>query len=128
MKFKRSPLLILLTLFCVVLGLGYQVHLLRQQVADLKKDIETLQQRPANVLIHNMVPQPNDNGRQPSRLLPKGREPSRSPFRLLNSETVVDPEIEDGMRASEWEMQQLYLDRLREMEPQPQPESLKLLR
>ncbi len=97
MRFKLSSLLMLLTLLAVAIGLGYQVHLLRRQVGKLETEVQNLKGRPIRVVLGQSA---NQNTR------------SASPFRLLNSEVIVNPSIERGMKADEWEQQQRIYPRL----------------
>ena len=97
MKFKLSSLLLVLTFLAFAIGLGYQVHLLRTQVADLKREVQMLKNRAA-VVVYPQTPRPNAN----------------SPFRLLNSNVIVSPSAEQGMKADEW-------DRKRRMEQRLKP-------
>jgi hypothetical protein len=88
-RFNLATLLVLFTILAVSFGLGYQVHLLRRQIAELKSDVQTLKQSPKLFV------------KQPSAI----RSGLNSPFRLLNDGMMVDPRVERGMRASE--LQQL---------------------
>jgi hypothetical protein len=99
MRFKLSILLILLTFFALTVGLGTQIYLLRQQVAELRKDVTQLSQSSATTL--------STAFQQRSR---QNQQNQKSPFRLLNSETTINPGIEDGMKAGELELKQRIRD------------------
>jgi hypothetical protein len=86
MKFKLSSLLLLLTFLAFAIGIGYQVHLLRSQVAELENEVQVLKKRAAFV-VYPPAPLPN----------------ASSPFRLLNSKVIVNPSTEQGMKADEWD-------------------------
>jgi hypothetical protein len=90
MRFRLATLLILFTFFAITVGLGYQIYLLKQQVAQLNHEVTLLKNYPVKPL---------------QVVFPKQTQPNRnSPFRLLNSETTVDPAIEKGMKAGELEL------------------------
>jgi len=99
MRFKLSSLLVLFTFLAFAIGLGYQMHLLRRQVGELKTELQTLKRRPIQVVLGQSAGQ-NQNSRPVS------------PFRLLNAEEIVHPSIERGMKADEWERQQRFNQRL----------------
>ena len=103
MRFKLSSLLITIPLLAVTIGLAYHVHLLRQQVADLKTQMQGMKGVPVPVFIAQPVA-PN----QPNR----NRRPN-SPFRLLNSNGIVIPAVEQGMQADEWQRKQQWERRMR---------------
>ena len=118
MRFKLSTTLVLLTFFAITVGLGLQIYLLRQQVAELRRDVTRLNQSSPTSL--------QTVFRQPSRQDPQNQ---KSPFRLLNNETAVNPAIEDGMKASEWEMKQRIKERRdRDEIPSPKTPDLRLER
>jgi hypothetical protein len=100
MRFKLSTLLMLPTFITVTAGLGTQIYLLRQQVAELKRDITRLNQSSA-ISLQTVF-------RQPSR---QNQQNQKSPFHLLNNETTVNPAVEDGMKAGEWELKQRIEER-----------------
>jgi hypothetical protein len=111
MRFKLSTLLLVVTFLSFAIGLGYQVLLLRRQVAELNAELQRLQgQRP--LVVFPRVPAAN----QPAR---------NSPFRLLNSETIVNPSVEHGMKADELENQRRIQEHLRDRDlpapAQPRP-------
>jgi len=90
LRINLATLLILFTFFAITVGLGYQIYLLKQQVAQLDHEVNLLKNYPERPL---------------QVVFPKQTDPSRnSPFRLLNTETTVNPTIEDGMKAGEWEL------------------------
>jgi hypothetical protein len=93
MRFRLASLLMFITFLAVAGGLGLQIHLLRQQVSALSKQVQTLQQRP---MVFPGAQRVNSYG---------------SVFRLLDTER--------GMKADEIEFQQRMRDRLN---PQPIPE------
>jgi hypothetical protein len=88
-RFRLSTLLFVLTIFAVVTGIGYQIYLLKGQVAKLGGEVSTLksQARPLTIVYP-----------------PAGQSNHGSPFRLLNTGTIVNPGTEDGMKAGEWEL------------------------
>jgi hypothetical protein len=88
-RFRLSTLLFVLTIFAVVSGLGYQIYLLKGQLAKLNGEVSTLksQARPLTVVYP-----------------PAGQSNQDSPFRLIKSAMTVNPGIEDGMKAGEWEL------------------------
>ena len=92
-RFKLSTLLILVAFFAVTIGLGTQIYLLKQQVAELKKDVARLNQTSPTSF--------STVFRQPSRENPQSQ---KSPFRLLNNESFINPGVENGMKAGEWEL------------------------
>ena len=97
MRFRLATLLILFTFVAVTVGLGYQIYLLKQQVAQLNSIVTSLMKSQAKSLPVNF---------------PKQAQPSRnSPFRLLNTETTVNPSIEKGMKAGEWELKKRMQER-----------------
>jgi hypothetical protein len=97
MRFRLATLLILFTFFAITVGLGYQIYLLKQQVAQLNREVTLLKNYPVKPL---------------QVVFPKQSQPSRnSPFRLLNTETIVNPAIEDGMKAGEWELKKRLQER-----------------
>ncbi|HEY3393873.1 MAG TPA: hypothetical protein VGK58_14270 [Lacipirellulaceae bacterium] len=104
MRFKLSSLLLLLTFLVFAIGLGYQFHLLRNQVADLKSEVRLLKNR-APFVVYPQTPPPNAN----------------SPFRLLNSNMIVSPSAEQGMKADEWDRKRRIERRLK---PQTTPAPL----
>jgi hypothetical protein len=92
MRFRLATLLILFTFFATTLGLGFQIYLLKQQVAHLNHEVTVLKSYPVKPL---------------QVVFPKQSQSIRnSPFRLLNTETTVNPAIEDGMKAGEREQEQ----------------------
>ena len=97
-RFNLSTLLVLFTLLAITFGLGYQIHLLRRQVAELKGDVQSLKQSPKRFLY------------QPSTI----RFGQNSPFRLLNSQVVVNPTVENGLKASELQQQRRIERHLRD--------------
>jgi hypothetical protein len=66
--------------------------MLRQEVARLNGDVGRLK-RSATMTARIVYPSQNQRNRN-------------TPFRLLNSEMMVNPAIEDGMKAGEWELKQ----------------------
>jgi hypothetical protein len=99
MRFKLSSLLILVTLLAFAIGLGFQVHLLRKQVADLKAELKAIKTKPQFVVF------------------PQSPQSSRnSPFRLLNSGVIVNPSVEEGMKADEQEHRHRIEQRLNRKE------------
>ena len=111
MRIKLSTALVLLTFFALTLGLGTQIYLLRQQVAELKRDITRLNQSSATSL--------QTVFRQPSR---QDQQNQKSPFRLLNNETAINPAIEKGMKAGEWELKQ-RIEESRDRDEIPSPKT-----
>ena len=118
MRFKLSTALVLLTFFAFTVGLGTQIYLLRQQVVELKRDVTRLNQSSA-ISLQTVF-------RQPSR---QDQQNQKSPFRLLNNETAVNPAIEKGMKAGEWELKQrIEESRDRDEIPSPKTPDLRLER
>ena len=97
MRFRLATLLVLFTFFAITVGLGYQIYLLKQQVAQLTGDVTLLKKSPAQSL-PVVYPRPAQPGQT-------------SPFRLLNTEMTVNPGIEDGMKAGEWELKNRLQER-----------------
>jgi hypothetical protein len=107
MRFRLATLLILFTVFAIAVGLGYQIYLLKEQVAQLNREVNLLKNYPVRPL---------------QIVFPKLSQPSRnSAFRLLNTETTVNPAIEDGMKAGEWELKR-RLQELRNRDEIQSPE------
>lgn len=111
MKYRFSLVLIIVTLSAIAIGFGYQVHMLRQEVAEIRKQLKELgvvRLQPLSVPVSHPA-SPNASG----------------PFRLLNTETLVDPGVERGMKADEFQRQQ-ELRRQLESEMIPAPEQPEL--
>ena len=104
MRFRLATLLILFTFFAITVGLGYQIYLLKQQVAQLNRELTLLKNYPV----------------KPQQVVfPKQSQPSRnSPFRLLNTESTVNQSIEKGMKAGELELKKRLQERSRREEIQ----------
>jgi len=95
LRFKLSSLLIAIAFVAVAIGLGYRIHVLNIQVADLKSELaRVLPQRSVRVTYLNVPSQP------------LGTPAKQSPFRLLDTDIIMHSSIEDGMKADEWELQQ----------------------
>jgi hypothetical protein len=91
MRFRLSTLLMLLTFLAFIFGTGYQIILLRQQVATLNSEVTKLEQSSTSSI--------------PVYYRPPAQSKNNTPFRLLNNQ-MVTPAIEEGMKAGEWEQQQ----------------------
>jgi hypothetical protein len=99
MKFKLSSLLLLFTFLAFAIGLGFQVHLLRRQVAELKAELKAINTKPRFVVFPQTAPATRS-----------------SPFRLLNSGVIVNPSVEEGMKADEQEHRHRMEQRLNKKE------------
>jgi hypothetical protein len=89
MRFRLSSLFIVVTLVAIAVGLGYQVVLLRHEVAEVRNELQSLKQRRFAVTFAQ----------------PAAPNPNNGPFRLLNG-AIVDPATERGMKVDELQRRQ----------------------
>ena len=110
-RLKLSTLLILLAFVVIAGGLGSQIYLLKQQVSELKTEVTRLSQSSPTSLPAAFPP----HSRQ-------SQQNQKSPFRLLNNEININPGIENGMKAGEWELKH-RLEERRNRDEIPSPKT-----